>query len=101
MMTYLPIIVSICSLIIAAIVGFAGVERGKRADHRKEATEMTTVIVKLENISGGISEIKSDLRNIKSEMQDTRERLVIVEQSVKSAHHRIDQMEERIGYEKD
>ena len=54
---------------------------------------MTTVIVKLESIGTGVSEIKSDMRNIKEDIVDLRERMIIVEQSVKSAHHRIDSIE--------
>ena len=50
---------------------------------------MTTMIVKLENISMGISEIKSEMNNIKCDLTQ-RERLVIVEESCKSAHKRID-----------
>ena len=48
------------------------------------------MIVKLENIGDGVSEIKSDMKNVKGEVQELRERLVAVEQSAKSAHHRLD-----------
>ena len=48
------------------------------------------MIVKLENIGDGVSEIKSDMKNVKGEVQELRERLVVVEQSAKSAHHRLD-----------
>lgn len=54
---------------------------------------MTTVIVKLEAIGTGVSEIKSDIRNIKSDVQELRDRVIIVEQSVKSAHKRLDSFE--------
>ena len=37
-----------------------------------------------------VSEIKSDMKNVKGEVQELRERLVAVEQSAKSAHHRLD-----------
>ena len=51
---------------------------------------MTTLIVKLENINNGVNEIKSDMRNMRNDIQDLRDRLIIVEQSTKSAHHRLD-----------
>ena len=51
------------------------------------------LIVKLENIGNGVNEIKSDMRNMRNDIQDLRDRLIIVEQSTKSAHHRLDGLE--------
>lgn len=88
-------IISILSLAVACIVAFTNLRRNNLADDKKEASEMTTVIVKLENINTGINEIKADVRNVKSEVQDLRERVVVVEQSAKSLHKRVDTMEGR------
>jgi peptidoglycan hydrolase CwlO-like protein len=85
-------IISLLSLFIAAVVAISGLNRDRKKDNKQDAIEMTTVIVKLENINDGISEIKSDQRNIKREIQEVREHVVIVDQSVKSAHHRIDEI---------
>ena len=87
------IVISLLSLTVAAIVGFTNIRRNKKSDDRRDAAEMTTVIVKLETISTGITEIKSDMRNLQTGMQELRDRLIIVEQSTKSAHHRIDKIE--------
>lgn len=88
-----PILISFLSLCIAGAVGIAGLRRNKATDDRKEASEMTTLIVKLENINNGVNEIKSDMRNMRNDIQDLRDRLIIVEQSTKSAHHRLDGLE--------
>lgn len=85
-----PILISSLSLCVAGAVGIAGLRRNKATDDRKEASEMTTLIVKLENINNGVNEIKSDMRNMRNDIQDLRDRLIIVEQSTKSAHHRLD-----------
>lgn len=85
-----PILISFLSLCLAGAVGIAGLRRNKATDDRKEASEMTTLIVKLENINNGVNEIKSDMRNMRNDIQDLRDRLIIVEQSTKSAHHRLD-----------
>jgi hypothetical protein len=45
-------------------------KRSQKTDDKKEATELTTVIVKLENISTGISEIKNELGNIKIDVKE-------------------------------
>ena len=87
-------VISILSLIVASIVGFTNLRRNNSADDKKQSAEMTTVIVKLENINTGINEIKADVRNVKSEVQELRERIVVVEQSTKSLHKRVDEIKE-------
>lgn len=87
------VVISLLSLIVATVVGFTNVKRNKNADNRQTAAEMTTVIVKLETINSSVSEIKADVRNTRTDMQDLRDRLIIVEQSAKSAHHRLDMLE--------
>ena len=42
--------ISLVSLIVAIIVGVSGMKRTARNDDKKDASELTTVIVKLENI---------------------------------------------------
>ncbi len=88
-------LISALSLVVALIVAFVNVRRGNTADDKQEASEMTTLIVKLENISNGVNEIKSDMRNMRNDIQDLRDRLIIVEQSTKSAHKRLDDMESK------
>lgn len=89
----IALLVSLVSLGFAMYSGIANLKRNKQADDKKEATELTTVIVKLETIGEGVSEIKRDMQNIKSDVQELRERIATVENSAKSAHHRIDLFE--------
>lgn len=88
------LLISILAVTCSIVSTVLNIKRNNAADSKKEATEMTTVIVKLETISNGVSEIKSDIRNIKTDVQELRDRVIIVEQSVKSAHHRLDGMED-------
>ena len=90
MQVEIPILISFMSLCVAVIVGINGIRKNQTDDDKKEASEMTTLIVKLENINNGVNEIKSDMRNMRDDIQGLRDRLIIVEQSTKSAHHRID-----------
>ncbi|MBR1732169.1 MAG: hypothetical protein IJ729_00270 [Alloprevotella sp.] len=92
-MVSVPVLISGLSLAVAVIVAITNLRRNNAADDRRAATETTTLIVKLENINNGVNEIKSDMRSMKSDIQDLRDRLIIVEQSAKSAHHRIDTLE--------
>lgn len=86
------ILIAFLSLCIAGVVAVTGIRRNKATDDKKEASEMTTLIVKLENINNGVNEIKADMRNMKMDIQEVRERLAIVEQSTKSAHKRLDEV---------
>ena len=81
--------ISVAFGIFSVVTGFS---RAKKEDEQKDASEMTTVIIKLENISTGISEIKADLNNIKGEVKELRERLIVNEQGIKQAHSRIDEL---------
>ena len=89
----LSYLIAVISLILSAVVGLTGLKRARWQDDKSDASSLTTLLVKIENINNGINEIKSDMRNMRVDLQDVRERLVIVEQSVKSAHHRIDTIE--------
>ena len=89
------VLLSVISVVIAAAVAVKNIKRSNASDNRQEAANLTTLIVKLENISDGVNEIKSDMRNMKSDIQDLRDRLIRVEQSDKSAHHRLDTLESK------
>ena len=86
-------VLSILSLIVAALVGFTNIKRNQSADNRQATAEMTTVIVKLDMINTSVTEIKADVRNQRTELQELRDKVIAVEQSVKSAHHRLDTFE--------
>jgi peptidoglycan hydrolase CwlO-like protein len=87
------LLISGISLAFALYAGISALKRSQRLDNQKDASEMTTVIVKLENISNGIAEIKADLGGIKAEIKELRDRMITVEQSVKSAWKRIEALE--------
>lgn len=57
-----------------------------------EAQKQARVESKLDEISSDTKDIKSDLRNVKADISSINERLIIVEQSTKSAHHRLDEI---------
>lgn len=81
------------SLLFGLFSGFLGLRRNTRHDAGKHAAEMTMVIVKLEDISVGVTEIKSDLSNVKGDIRELTERLIVAEQAVKQAHRRINELQ--------
>lgn len=91
----IPTLISAVSLIIALIVALNNIRNQHYHNDSESASQTATLIVKLESIADGVNEIKADMRNMKNDVQDLRDRLIIVEQSTKSAHHRIDCIENK------
>lgn len=88
--TIITIIISAASLITAVYVAISNSKKNDKQETKSDASEMTTVIVKLENIGNGITEIKSEMKTIKTDMKEDHDRIIRVEESAKQAHKRID-----------
>lgn len=93
------LLISGVSLAFGLYSGISNLKRNQRSDDKNEASQLTTVIVKLENIGTGISEIKNEMSNVKSDVKESRERIIKVEESAKQAHKRLDtfQKHQRLG----
>ena len=87
------LLISGISVTFGIYQGVSNLKRNERTEAKNDASELTTVIVKLENIGDGIKEIKSELGNIKQDINDITVRLAKVEESSKSAHKRLDTCE--------
>lgn len=86
----LALVISIVSVGFGLLSGILNLRRNQKTDDKNEATQLTMVIVKLEGISMGVSEIKNKMSSIESETKENRERIIKVEESTKQAHRRID-----------
>lgn len=87
--------IAILSLVVSsATLLFAGYQFAFK-NTKGDTTQLTTVIVKLENISTGVNDIKKDLKDVKEELSDLRERVVIVEQRSKSNTNRLNALDGR------
>lgn len=89
-------VISACSLLIAVFALY----RNIKGDTKTDAGQLTTLIVKLEGIADDTKEIKGDIKEVKSDMDRMKEKLTLNEASVKSAHKRIDYLQEVICHEK-
>ncbi|MCX7817538.1 MAG: hypothetical protein N2317_08555 [Syntrophales bacterium] len=84
------ILISSVSVAFAIYQGMTNMKRNQKADDRSEASQLTTVIIKLENIGTGVTEIKKEMSILQKDIKDDHERIVKVEESAKSAHRRLD-----------
>lgn len=82
-----------CTLIGAALGLWKAKKEGERATI-EDTTKDTIVATKLDYISKGVDDIRLDIKAQDKRISDLVERVVTVEQSVKSAHHRLDNLEE-------
>lgn len=89
----LALLISGVSVSFAIYQGITNMKRNQKADDKSEATQLTTVIVKLENIGTGITEIKSEVSNLKNDIKEDHDRIIKTEESVKSFHKRLDACE--------
>lgn len=74
---YVPYIISFLSLLLAVYTFLS-------RNNKESTTELTTVIVKLENIGNGISDIKSEIASMKNDQKEDHDRLIQVESSLSS-----------------
>lgn len=81
----MPIIISLCSLVLACYSFL-------NKNTKDSTAELTTVIVKLESISSGITDIKAEIAGLKSDQRDDHDRLIKVESSLKSAWKQINKI---------
>lgn len=86
-------LVSIISVAFAIFFGIKSANRTDKKDVEERAATNATINVKLDNISTTVNDIKYDISDTKSKVIELDKKLVVVEQSVKSAHHRIDNIE--------
>lgn len=82
--------------ILAAYFGIKAHQRDDKKDNANVVTVITTVQVQLETIKDGICELKNEFKAAKEDIKELREKVVILEQSAKSAHHRLDEHEKRL-----
>lgn len=88
------------SVVSVAFSIFFGVKNAKRSDDgeiERRTEETTRMNVKLDLISQNTLEIKNDMRNLNDKVEEQARQIVIIDQSTRSAHHRIDGIEERLN----
>jgi peptidoglycan hydrolase CwlO-like protein len=93
----LALLISGVSLAFGIYQGITNMRRNNKKDDRNDAAQLTTVIVKLENISNGISEIKNEINGVKSDQKDDHDHIIRLDESLKSAWKRINEISGKAG----
>lgn len=90
------IVVGLIYTVLSTFIIFYSLRRNNKADDTTEASTITTIMVKLENINTGIAELKAEISLIKTEQQNDHDKIIRLEQSLSSAWKEIDRLRESI-----
>ena len=91
------LLVSFVSVAFSVYFGLKNSRRTDTKDIEERVKENTLINVKLDNIDQATKDIRADIAEVRSEIQKHNDRLIKVEESVKSAHRRIDTIEHRMN----
>lgn len=87
--TIIPIILSIMTFLFSLYVFLS-------SNNKTNTTELTTVIVKLENIGSGIADLKAEMNTIRKDQREDHDKLIRLDESLESAWHRINSCEKKL-----
>lgn len=89
-------LITVASIFFGIYQGLCNLRRNKTTDDKRDASEMTTVIVKLESISTGVAKIETKMNTFELDIKADRERIIRVEESVKSLWKRNEFIEKKL-----
>ena len=90
---FFKLIITIAPVSCAIFFGIRTATRNKTQDDKKDADTLARIDVSLITVKDSLGEIKTDIKGVIAENRELRDRMVAVESSCKSAHHRIDRLE--------
>lgn len=89
----IALLISIISVVFSVFSSVMTLKRNKSSDDKQEATDMTTLIVKLDGISRDVMEIKSDIKSVREDVKQNTEKIIRMEESLKSAWKAINKLQ--------
>ena len=89
----ISLLISGISLAFAIYFGIKHNKRNETETIKSDTSQLTTVIVKLENIGNGVAKIENEISNVKNDMKEDRERIIRVEAAIAQVERRMDRFE--------
>lgn len=103
-MNVIPIIISGISVVFSVFFGFFSLsynaKNSKHTDTKEiedRVKENTKINMKLDTILDTITDMKNERSEMKKEIDVQDSRITVVEESVKNAHHRLNEITERLN----
>lgn len=91
------IVVSVISLVFTVIMGLKNSKRTDTKDVEERVKENTRINMKLDNINSTTQDIKTELMTVRTDLKTHNDKIIILEQSCKQAHKRIDELNSRLN----
>lgn len=95
----IALLISIVSVCFSVFFGLKNNKRSDTKDVEERVKDNTRINMKLDNIASNTTEIKNEVSEMRKEINSHGDRIIKVEESVKSAHHRLDGLEKRLNGE--
>lgn len=89
----IALLISIVSVCLSAVFGFAGYKRNNNTDVETQARRDAVIEVKLDQISANVNELKERFNKFENRVNEFDKRLAVVERKVDKAHERMDRLE--------
>ena len=89
--------ITIISTILGAILGIIGAINYYKSKVQQDTTCNTQMKSQLDYISKGVDDIRLDIKAQANKINDIDIRLARVEESTKSAHNRLDELQEKLS----
>lgn len=93
--SFAAVVVSIVSVICSIIFGSKNNKRTDTKEIEERVKENTRINFKLDNIADSIKDVRKDLSDVKGEIQQHNDKIIKLEESVRSAHRRLDEFVEK------
>lgn len=104
--TIVSVVIALSSVTMALIFNILNTKHNNISDEKtrqdaevKRASDMATLNAALQVIQVNTNEIRTEQRATRDCMADLTRRVIIIEQSTKSAHKRLDNVETRLNME--
>lgn len=96
-MAEVALVIGLIGTTLSIIFGIKNNKRTDTKDIEERVKENTKINFKLDNISQTTQEIKGEISSMREEIKVHNDKLIILEQSCKAAHRRMDTFEERMN----
>ena len=90
-------VIALGALLVALVTLLINRNRDSSKDTKEATTAQVQTMVKLDGIANGVDDIRVEQRAMRERVDKLAERTAGVEQSTKSAHHRLDELETRFN----
>lgn len=86
---------AVCT-VLGAVIGYMTFYQRKEQEDMEDGRRIGSVLTELGHIKADTADIKSELRQMQKENKEFAGQLASIESSVKSAHKRIDRLEQEL-----